>query len=820
MTNVEKEIEKPTDSPQSSKETELSDLTDTSCEKKKDMHVLDQMGASNSDSLGPLTTNNKHCRRFILLTWMIYLLLNIVLVSLLVFIFMGKMFTPRHLMNNNKIVDQATVHEMAMNEVNNRQKRDNDTIYDLMNGMSKLNKTEEENHSRHRRHTGELYSTLQEFIEKCAKNTQINLENILDRRLRDFMEIGRNIMQDTSCKVAESIRVILSHFALPLLFVRSVGNVNWTTIHWDLFLSIFITKIFVFSLIILIGKLAYRSSLSSLTLYGILMTQTNDFSYGLSILENLTQSIPAEFLFIIGIISLIFINPFAFFSIEYSSNHHHNQITISPSSSSSFIEDIDSFENSSSGIESENELSPTSQIWEDVLKSTHLVLKNPLIFSGVIGLIYNLILSLLKMNHPAIYSNVVLMTDEPLKFGGMIFPSLALVFLGINFHQNRFRDDEKNQYLLITICLIVKCFLFPIIILLLYLTLSTTKHRFLSEYSVFYGNMTMNNYDDIIIRNNDTQRNYYNNLMYSLIYGTFPSAPTVQIYSVMFHNLIISIVVQSILFTTFLSTLNISLFSLFLHFDYSSLIQFFKYSSAISAILNVIYIIVNLFKLRRSIWNKYWDGNQHTNRMFMKMKFYHNIFIMTIHGLLNFIQYVLFFHVEKMNSINCSIYYLHLILFIVEEISNNQFELKYTQNEQNNPKFTIFTICQSVLTVGILFSIHKVFSQSTLVTWLPNPISNSFLFLLLAYWLYLNIRTFYTRISTTSSNITRRNVENCSTKFSFNFLLIFTIILINLTINIFQNTLPISINIMLNCFSLFQFHLLQNQYAIFIFFDR
>ena len=80
----------------------------------------------------------------------------------------------------------------------------------------------------------------------------------------------------------KGISLFLSNLALPALVFKSMVTVNFDLINWKLWSGLLLGKLAVFIVTIVISLIFYKSSkFGKAGLYGIFVTQSNDFAFGL-----------------------------------------------------------------------------------------------------------------------------------------------------------------------------------------------------------------------------------------------------------------------------------------------------------------------------------------------------------------------------------------------------------------------------------------------------------------------------------------------------------------------------------------------------------
>ena len=80
----------------------------------------------------------------------------------------------------------------------------------------------------------------------------------------------------------KGISLFLSNLALPALVFKSMVTVNFDLINWKLWTGVLLGKLAVFVVTIVISLVFHKSNrFGKAGLYGIFVTQSNDFAFGL-----------------------------------------------------------------------------------------------------------------------------------------------------------------------------------------------------------------------------------------------------------------------------------------------------------------------------------------------------------------------------------------------------------------------------------------------------------------------------------------------------------------------------------------------------------
>ena len=126
-----------------------------------------------------------------------------------------------------------------------------------------------------------------------------------------------NVITQTEAK---GLNTFVGTFSLPSLIFMSMATLDFSSVNWHFLLAVFVAKAAVFTLVVIISLLVTRpTDLSRSGLYAIFCTQSNDFALGYPIVAALYSTSHPEYpsyLYLAAPISLVLLNPFAFFLME------------------------------------------------------------------------------------------------------------------------------------------------------------------------------------------------------------------------------------------------------------------------------------------------------------------------------------------------------------------------------------------------------------------------------------------------------------------------------------------------------------------------
>lgn len=192
---------------------------------------------------------------------------------------------------------------------------------------------------------------------------------------------------------AKGLGSYVTYFALPAMIFKSLVTIAFNQVNWLFLASVLIAKAIVFTVVyVSTFFLCGTESLGKAGMYSMFATQSNDFAFGYPIIKALYGSSNPELvqvLFILAPINLIFLNPWAFLSLEVQKMSR-----------------------------TEGRRSKALVVWS-VIKG---LLTNPVFTVVIIGVIFNFALS---QHIPSTF-------DEILTSLGNSFGATALFILGIN----------------------------------------------------------------------------------------------------------------------------------------------------------------------------------------------------------------------------------------------------------------------------------------------------------------------------------------------------------------------------------------------------
>lgn len=325
---------------------------------------------------------------------------------------------------------------------------------------------------------------------------------------------------------SKGLNTFVGTFALPALIFGSLCRLQIQTVNWTFLASITLSKALVFFVVLLVSLLINRRAVGQAGIHAIFATQSNDFALGYPILMALYGKTRPEmpmYLYLMAPISLVFLNPIGLFLLEVQKNQDM-------ATASEVIEDQDRAEDEEVGPQrrrrrddsSSGQTSPDSSprsrhlssvqarsspcmypfAWRRgcccrrhllVLKVLRGVCTNPVFFMTALGVVFGTLV--FKGHVPAII-------DQLLTSLGSAFSATALFSLGLRM-VGQLNKIAGSQWLGLMILIAIKTIGLPVvakeITTLMNPGANDTDTRELSDFA--------------------------------FLYGTFPVAPTVFVFS-------------------------------------------------------------------------------------------------------------------------------------------------------------------------------------------------------------------------------------------------------------------------------------------------
>ncbi|KAM8748921.1 lysosomal cholesterol signaling protein [Acanthopagrus schlegelii] len=293
-----------------------------------------------------------------------------------------------------------------------------------------------------------------------------------------------NIITSTQAK---GLGNFVSKFALPALLFKNMVLLDFGNVIWPFLWSILIAKVCVFAIVCVLTLIVSSpdSRYSKAGIFSIFATQSNDFALGYPIVEALYQSTYPEYLmyiYLVAPVSLMLLNPigFGFCEIQKWKNQENRQ---------------------------QSKLRIVGVI-------VFQVLKNPIVFMVVIGIIAHFVL---HQTIPPILAEFV--DGLANSFGGAALFYLGLTMVG--------QLGKLTRSTVVTLILLTtaKLLLMPLV---------------------------CKDMVDLLDNSNTSALNHSSLSNYAFLYGVFPTAPSVAIYAV-YYNVELEVVTSGMVISTFLS---------------------------------------------------------------------------------------------------------------------------------------------------------------------------------------------------------------------------------------------------------------------------
>ncbi|XP_042586680.1 integral membrane protein GPR155-like isoform X1 [Cyprinus carpio] len=296
---------------------------------------------------------------------------------------------------------------------------------------------------------------------------------------------------------AKGLGSFVSKFALPALLFKNMVLLDFGDVIWPFFFSILVAKVTVFFFVCVLTLLVAdrESRFSKAGLFSIFATQSNDFALGFPIVEALYRNTHPEYLqyiYLVAPVSLMVLNPLGFALCE---------------------------------VQKRRTGEPQQQRKLRVLGSVLLqVLKNPIVFMVVIGVISHF---LLAQKIPPFMEEFV--DGLANSFGGA-----ALFYLGLTM-VGQLKKLTRST----------------VVALILLITAKLT-HLFIRGLFRLVMPLICRGMVEVLDRGSRSSMNHTSLSNYAFLYGVFPTAPSVAIYA-SHYNMELEVVTSGMVMGTFLS---------------------------------------------------------------------------------------------------------------------------------------------------------------------------------------------------------------------------------------------------------------------------
>ncbi|CAH8604020.1 unnamed protein product [Schistosoma intercalatum] len=304
---------------------------------------------------------------------------------------------------------------------------------------------------------------------------------------------------------AKGLNLYVTRFALPIVFFRAMVTINFSGVCWSFVMAISISKLIGFIMAITFTYLiSRRFHLGIAAIVAMFVSQTNDVALAYPILYALFPDL-ASYIYLFAPIQLIVLNPFAYFLLELE------RVRLTNSELKPLIHSEDSDIDRRQLIDGKSSNSvPSCGRCQQLTQVMFNVLKNPLIFMTLIGIIFNLILK----HHLPVYINGLLsvIADS--------FSATALFSLGYSMVGKMSTITQREVYILTTI-LLTKLLIVPFI----------TRELVVQMMPIALANETLR----------------YST--FGFLYGTTPTAPPVFLFAAEYQVIPVAIGVGLVLGT-------------------------------------------------------------------------------------------------------------------------------------------------------------------------------------------------------------------------------------------------------------------------------
>uniref|UniRef100_A0A8C6L4K6 G protein-coupled receptor 155 n=1 Tax=Nothobranchius furzeri TaxID=105023 RepID=A0A8C6L4K6_NOTFU len=287
---------------------------------------------------------------------------------------------------------------------------------------------------------------------------------------------------------AKGLGNFVSKFALPALLFKNMVLLDFGNVIWAFLWSVLVAKVVVFVLVCVLTLMVASpdSRYSKAGLYAIFATQSNDFALGYPIVDALYRSTYPEYLqyiYLVAPVSLMLLNPIGFALCEvqrWRQASHPQRSTL-------------------------------SILGVVVLQ----VLKNPVVFMVIVGII----------SHFALSSQIPVVLTEFIDGLANSFGGAALFYLGLTM-VGQLRKLTRDTGVALILLITAKLLVMPLV--------------------------CKDMVDILDIGVNGTSANHTSLSNFAFLYGVFPTAPSVAIYAG-HYNMELEVVTSGMVISTFLS---------------------------------------------------------------------------------------------------------------------------------------------------------------------------------------------------------------------------------------------------------------------------
>ncbi|TNN16302.1 Integral membrane protein [Schistosoma japonicum] len=247
---------------------------------------------------------------------------------------------------------------------------------------------------------------------------------------------------------AKGLNFYVTKFALPTVFFRAMVTINLSGVCWFFVMAISVSKLIGFLMAIMFTFLiSRRFHLGIAAIVAMFVSQSNDVALAYPILYALFPDL-ASYVYLFAPAQLVILNPFSYFLLELERVKSFNS-ELKP-----LIDDDDDDGSDKKQLinDKSSNSAPSSHKYRQLALVLFNVLKNPLFFMTVIGVIFNFILK----------HQLPLYVDGLLKVIADSFSATALFSLGYGMVGKMATITQREVYIL-TAILLTKLLVVPFI---------------------------------------------------------------------------------------------------------------------------------------------------------------------------------------------------------------------------------------------------------------------------------------------------------------------------------------------------------------------
>lgn len=332
-------------------------------------------------------------------------------------------------------------------------------------------------------------------------------------------------------KDAGSIGTLVGKLALPALLFKNLAILNLMAISWPFLGAMLVSKFTLFAIVALLTAVLSRPfNIGKGGLFGIFVTQSNDFALGLPIVKALypVATSPDQFdyisyIYLLAPVSLAIINPIGFTFMELNKNISTKKMDM-------------------------------KQIPLILLRTLKGVVFNPVIFMTLLGLIVNVFVSF-ALNKTTPDDKLPGWLVDFLDVLGGAYAACALFNIGI-FMVGKMKKITLNLILVASLLIVAKTILLPILAYRIVYTIVPGVPNITNStanYSYFLDSSSPLDSEYSTPQPHDVSNATRGDIAtFGFLLGTFPTAPTVFVFASQYH-LAMETVAASLVLCTFMS---------------------------------------------------------------------------------------------------------------------------------------------------------------------------------------------------------------------------------------------------------------------------